>query len=38
MVKFKGRVVFKQYIPPKKAKDMASKCSNCVTLLDVNMT
>jgi len=39
IVKFKGRIVFEQYIPPQKnAKISASKCSNCATLLDTHMT
>jgi len=37
IVKFKGRIVFKQYIP-KNANVSASKCSNCVTLQDIHMT
>ena len=37
IVKFKGRIVFKQYIP-KNANISASKCSNCVTLQDIHMT
>ena len=34
IVKFKGKIVFKQYIP-KKHNVSASKCSNCVTLQDI---
>ena len=34
-MKFKGRVVFKQYIP-KKCKLLTSKCSNYMTLLDTH--
>ena len=37
IVKFKGRIVFKQYIP-KNAYVSASKCSNYATLLDVHKT
>jgi len=37
IVKFKGGVLFKQYIP-KKCKLSASKCSNYVTLQDIHMT
>jgi len=37
IVKFKGRIIFKQYIP-KNANVSASKCSNCVTLQDIHMT
>jgi hypothetical protein len=37
IVKFKGRVLFKHFIP-KNAKVSASKSSNCVTLLDIHMT
>jgi len=37
IVKFKGRVLFKQYIP-KKCKLLASKRSNYATLLDTHMT
>jgi len=37
IVKFKGRIVFKQYIP-KKCKLLASKYSNYVTLQDIHIT
>jgi len=37
IVKFKGRIVIKQYIP-KKANVSASKYSNYATLLDNHMT
>ena len=37
IVKFKGRVLFKQYIP-KNGNVSASKCSNYVTLQDIHMT
>jgi len=37
IVKFKGRVLFKQYIP-KNANVSASKCSNYATLRDIHMT
>ena len=37
IVKFKGRMVFKQYIP-KNANVLTSKCSNYVTLQDIHIT
>jgi len=37
IVKFKGRVLFKQYIP-KNANVSALKCSNYATVLDTHMT
>jgi hypothetical protein len=36
IVKFKGRVIFRQYIP-KKPKVMESKFTNCVTRLKTRM-
>jgi len=37
IVKFKGRIVFKQYIS-KRRKCFGIKFSNCVTLQDIHMT
>jgi len=35
IVKFNGRIVFKQYIPKKNTNISASKCSNYATLLEI---